>query len=115
LIVSGLKKKLSPHFPKPNHHGYLVTGAMHISTLDVCCRALFTIEVWTPRGLQRVIVLFFMELATRQVEIAGVAALPNKLWMSQIGRNLTDADGILRGKRFLIHDRDPLFTSESCR
>jgi hypothetical protein len=57
----------------------------------------FTVEVWTPRGLQRFLVLFFMELATRQVEIAGVAALPNKLWMSQIGRNLTDAvDGILR-------------------
>jgi putative transposase len=33
--------------------------------------------------------------------------------MSQIGRNLTDAfDGILRGKRYLIHDRDPLFTDE---
>lgn len=33
--------------------------------------------------------------------------------MSQIGRNLTDAvDGILKGKRYLIHDRDPLFTSE---
>ena len=33
--------------------------------------------------------------------------------MSQIGRNLTDAiDGIMRGKRYLIHDRDPLFTSE---
>ena len=33
--------------------------------------------------------------------------------MSQIGRNVTDAvDGILRGKRYLIHDRDPLFTAE---
>jgi putative transposase len=33
--------------------------------------------------------------------------------MSQIGRNLTDAvDGILNGKRYLIHDRDPLFTAE---
>ncbi len=33
--------------------------------------------------------------------------------MSQIGRNLTDAvDGILKGKRYLIHDRDPLFTTE---
>src|SRR3954469_19859303 len=33
--------------------------------------------------------------------------------MSQVGRNLTDAvDGILKGKRYLIHDRDPLFTSE---
>jgi hypothetical protein len=33
--------------------------------------------------------------------------------MSQIGRNLTDTfDGLLRGKRYLIHDRDPLFTDE---
>jgi len=33
--------------------------------------------------------------------------------MSQIGRNLTDAgDGLLNGKRYLIHDRDPLFTAE---
>jgi putative heme iron utilization protein len=33
--------------------------------------------------------------------------------MSQIGRNLTDAvDGILKGKRYLIHDRDPLFTTK---
>lgn len=33
--------------------------------------------------------------------------------MSQIGRNLTDAvDGVLNGKRYLIHDRDPLFTPE---
>ena len=28
-------------------------------------------------------------------------------------RNLTDAEkGILTGKRYLIHDRDPLFTAE---
>ena len=33
--------------------------------------------------------------------------------MSQIARNLTDAEqGILTGKRNLIHDRDPLFTAE---
>jgi putative transposase len=31
--------------------------------------------------------------------------------MSQVSRNLTDAnEGFLTGKRFLIHDRDPLFT-----
>jgi putative transposase len=58
-------------------------------------------------------VLFFIELATRRVEIAGIASTANGLWMSQIGRNLTDAvDGILNGKRYLIHDRDPLFTPE---
>jgi len=58
-------------------------------------------------------VLFFLELSTRKVEIAGIAAVANGLWMSQIGRNVTDADqGILMGKRYLIHDRDPLFTAE---
>ena len=57
--------------------------------------------------------LFFMELSTRKVEIAGIASATSGLWMSQIGRNLTDApDGILHGKRYLIHDRDPLFTAE---
>jgi putative transposase len=31
--------------------------------------------------------------------------------MSQMSRNVTDvSDGFLTGKRFLIHDRDPLFT-----
>jgi transposase InsO family protein len=73
----------------------------------------FTVEVWTRRGLQRFIVLFFIELSTRKVEIAGIAAAANGLWMRQIARNLTDAiDGILNGKRYLIHDRDPLFTIE---
>ncbi len=31
--------------------------------------------------------------------------------MKQIARNLTDAEeGFLKGARYLIHDRDPLFT-----
>jgi putative transposase len=52
-------------------------------------------------------------LSTRKVKIAGIATAANGPWMSQIGRNLTDTvDGILRGKRYLIHDRDPLFTAE---
>jgi transposase InsO family protein len=73
----------------------------------------FTVEVWTRRGLQRVLVLFFIDLSTRKVEIAGIAPAANGLWMSQIARNLTDSeDGILIGKRYLIHDRHPLFTKE---
>jgi transposase InsO family protein len=33
--------------------------------------------------------------------------------MAQIARNLTDdLDGFFKGKRYLIHDRDPLFTQE---
>jgi putative transposase len=73
----------------------------------------FTIEVWTPTGLQRFVVLFFMELSTRRVEIGGIASRANGLWMAQIARNVTDGvDGFLKGKRYLIHDRDPLYTRE---
>jgi hypothetical protein len=47
----------------------------------------FTIEVWTCRGLRRFVVLFFMDLSTRTVQIGGIAGAPNGLWMSQVGRN----------------------------
>jgi putative transposase len=65
----------------------------------------FTVEVWTKRRLQRFLVLCFMELSTRKVEIAGVATSADGMWMSQIGRNLSDAvDGTLHGKRYLVHE-----------
>ena len=64
-------------------------------------------------GLRRFLVLFVMELSTRKVEVAGMGPAPDGLWMTQIARNLTAGDdGILNGKRYLIHDRDPLFTAE---
>jgi hypothetical protein len=48
------------------------------------------------------------------VEVAGIAQSTNGLWMSQIARNLTDSeDGILIGKRYLIHDRDPVWSKNS--
>ncbi|HYR86964.1 MAG TPA: integrase core domain-containing protein [Terriglobia bacterium] len=73
----------------------------------------FAIEVWTCTGLKRFMVLFFMDLSTRRVEIGGIASSADGLWMAQIARNLTDAiDGLFCGKKYLIHDRDPLFTKE---
>jgi len=73
----------------------------------------FTVEAWTRRSLTRFLVLFLIDLSSRRVEIAGLARQANGLWMSQVARNLSDAaEGFLVGKRFLIHDRDPLFTPE---
>ena len=73
----------------------------------------FTVEVWTRRGLQRFRVLFFIDLSSRRVKIAGIRAKANGLWMSQIGRNQSDPiDGLFVGKQYLMHDRDPLFTAE---
>jgi putative transposase len=72
----------------------------------------FTVEVLTMHGVVRYFVFFVIELRTRKVEIAGITANPHGRWMQQIGRNLTDAvDGFLLGKRYLILDRDPLYTA----
>jgi len=71
----------------------------------------FTFEVWTIGGLVRYLVLFVIELSTRKVEIAGIAPDPDGKWMKQVARNLTDPfAGFLGKKKYLIHDRDPLFT-----
>lgn len=73
----------------------------------------FTVEVLTLTGLVRYMVLFVIDLESRRVHIAGVSRQPHGVWMTQLARNLTDAvDGFLHGKRYLIHDRDPLFTRE---
>ena len=70
----------------------------------------FTVEVWTPRGLTRFTVLVLMHRASRRGQIAGISAEPDGPWVTQLMRHATDAeDGFLRHRRFLIHDRDPLF------
>ena len=57
-------------------------------------------------------VLFVIDLSTRKVSIAGIRPRPNGPWMEQIARNLTWEDSFLRGKKYLIHDRDPLYTAK---
>jgi hypothetical protein len=52
-------------------------------------------------------------VATRRVQITGIHADPCETQMIQWARNLTDfEDGFLKGKRILIHDRDPLYTKK---
>jgi hypothetical protein len=64
-------------------------------------------------GLIRYHVLFLIDIATRKVEIAGLTRSPDGLWMDQIARNLLDVeDGFLIEERYLLLDRDPLYTME---
>ena len=71
----------------------------------------FSVEVLTRVGLVRYFVLFVIDLKTRRIEIAGIVQQPNGEWMKQVARDLTDCDaGFLNATRYLIHDRDPLFT-----
>jgi len=70
-----------------------------------------TIGVWTKKGLVNYYLLFFMELATRRVHLAGMTMHPDEEWMLQVARNVTDAEvGFLRGKRYLLMDRDGKFS-----
>ena len=71
------------------------------------------VEVVTLRGLVRYFVLIVIWLETRRVEVAGIVHQPYGLWMVQMGRNLTDVGvGFLRDGGYLIHDRDPVYTSD---
>ena len=71
----------------------------------------FTVEVVTWLGLIRYHVLFAIDIASRKVEIIGMVANPGGPWMEQMARNLVDAvDGFLVGKRYVLIDRDPLYT-----
>jgi transposase InsO family protein len=73
----------------------------------------FNVEVLSVTGLARYFVLFVIDIQTRRVHIAGIARQVHGAWMKQVARNLTDGvDGFLRGMRYVIHDRDPLFTRE---
>ena len=70
----------------------------------------FTVEtIWR----QRLYVLFFIELGSRRVHLAGCTPNPNASWVAQQARQLTWSLAEHRGRvRFLIRDRDQKFTDQ---
>ena len=70
-----------------------------------------SVEVCTMRGLVTQYILFFIDIASRSVHVAGITPHPDNSWMTQIARNITDVDdGFLRGTRYLILDRDAKYS-----
>ena len=73
----------------------------------------FTIELLVRGQLIRCTVFFVIEFSNRKVFYAPIKLQPDGNYMRQVARILTDCeDGFLKGKRYLIHDRDPLYRSE---
>jgi putative transposase len=66
----------------------------------------FTVETIS---LRRLYVLFFIELESRRVHLAGCTTNPTGAWVTQQARNLSFT-GIFERIRFLIHDRDSKFS-----
>jgi putative transposase len=67
----------------------------------------FTVETIS---LRRFYVLFFIELDSRRVHLAGCTTNPTGGWVAQQARNLSFT-GLFDRMRFLIHDRDSKFTA----
>ena len=67
----------------------------------------FTLETLS---LRRFYVLFFIELESRHVHLAGCTTNPTDAWVTQQARNLSFT-GVFERVRFLIHDRDSKFTA----
>ena len=88
----------------PSWREFLRTQASGIIAVDF-----FTVDtVW----LQRLYVLFFIELGSRRVHLAGCTARPDEAWVTQQARQVTWGLGEREEPvRFLIRDRDRKFTS----
>ena len=57
-----------------------------------------SVEVCTMRSLVTQYVLFFIDIASRSVHVAGITPHPDNSWKTQIARNITDADDNTRSR-----------------
>src|SRR5690349_13908482 len=94
----------APRRAGPTWQQFLTTQACSIVACDF-----FTVDTVF---FQRLYVLFFLELATRQVHVIGVTAHPTGAWVTQQARNLLmTLDERTDQLRFLLRDRDTKFTA----
>jgi putative transposase len=92
--------------PAPRRDGPTWTEFLRSQAEGIWACDFFTVErAW----LRTLYVLFFIEIGSRRVHLAGVTAHPDSVWVTQQGRNLAIA-GELDNVRYLVRDRDAEFT-----
>src|SRR6266511_2687480 len=93
--------------PAPRRSGPSWREFLRAQAASVVACDFFTVETAL---LRRYYVLFFIELQTRRVHLAGITANPDGRWVTQQARNLS-ISGALSDVRFLIRDRDSKFVA----
>jgi transposase InsO family protein len=92
--------------PAPRRGGPTWSQFLRSQASGILACDFFTVEAITLRTLY---VLFFIELSTRRVHIAGATAHPDSAWVTQQARNLAIKEQ-LGTVRFLLRDRDAKFS-----
>ena len=94
--------------PAPRRSGPTWTQFLRAQAEVIVACDFFTVK--TIR-LQTLYVLFFIEISTRRVVVAGVTAHPGSAWVTQQARNVAmDLENRDRSVRFLLRDHDAKFT-----
>ena len=110
VSASAIRATLRRHGldPAPRRTGTSWRAFLRQQAAGIVACDFFTVDtVW----LRRLYVLFFIEMDTRRVHLAGVTANPDGAWVAQQARNLLLVLGE-RGRqlRFLLRDRDAKFS-----
>jgi transposase InsO family protein len=93
--------------PAPRRSGPSWREFLRAQAASIVACDFFTVET---AFLRRYYVLFFIELQSRRVHLAGSSAHPSGRWVAQQARNLSFS-GALGDVKFLIHDRDSKFVA----
>ena len=72
----------------------------------------FTKSVWTPFGRKLFYCLFFINIKTRQVHLAGITRRVDHQWLMEQTEKLNSVFDIKQGKAALVRDRDIKYSKE---